>query len=93
MARGLGCLVAWFERVGNDEHYADPAPTEATAALTQMSRQGRFATIHTVVVGRATLRVAQEVVAYRWAIQCGSEVDEEALERAEGQLLEVLRRA
>jgi len=86
--RGLIALVAWYERLCEDDRYTNDALDEGLRALARITVSPKTSTIPSVIVSARAVRVAEELVAYRRAM----EPDPTALEAAMVDLMIAMRR-
>ncbi|HXX90473.1 MAG TPA: hypothetical protein VEI83_09655 [Acidimicrobiales bacterium] len=92
LLRGLNGLVAWYQRVCEDDCYANAAPSEGLRALSRMSRDPKTSDLPSVIVSTKAVRVAEELVAYRAVMGVGGEPDSSALLGAMEELVVAMRK-
>jgi hypothetical protein len=91
LSRSLGGLAAWYERVGEDDRYANAAPAEGLRALERMSMHHETSALSAVVVGHRAVAVANELVAYQRQVDAGDSGDPIALQVAMSGLAVAMR--
>ena len=92
LLRGLNGLVAWYQRVCEDDRYTNAAPVEGLRALSRMLTDPKTSDLPSVAVSAKAVRVAEELVAFRGATDLGAEPDLSALQGAMEELVVVMRK-
>ena len=90
--RRLAGLVAWYQRVCEDDRYTNDAPKEGLRALSRMAMLPKTSDMPSVIVSAKAALVAEELVLYRRAVDLGGEADPTLMHATMSDLMVAMRR-